>query len=163
MQIEIREYSKKDHEGLVEMATGLIDLMSSIDPHSLFRPKEAFDARQYIEARLQKILDESGNVFVAFVDQKPAGYLMATIEETTGVDALNKFAVKKGVIDALFVSDAFRGQGISSALLEKIEEYFRKSGCDFSGISCLATNEAARNIYVKKGYQERYIDFLKKL
>lgn len=163
MSIEIREYSKKDHEGLVEMATGLIDLMSFIDPHRLFRPKEEFDARQYIEARLRKVLDEKGKVFVAFDDEKPAGYLMATIEEATGVDALNKFPIKKGLIDALFVSDEFRGQRISTVLLEKIEQYFKDQGCEYSEISALASNEAARNVYVKKGYQERYIDFLKKL
>ena len=163
MHTDIREYSKKDHEGLVEMATGLIDLMSSIDPQNLFRPKEAFDARKYIEARLKKILDEHGAVFLAFVDEKPAGYLMATIEETTGVDALNKFPIKKGVIDALFVSDVFRGKGIATMLMEKIESFFRDNGCGYSEISCLATNEDARNIYLKKGYQERYIDFLKKL
>ena len=145
------------------MATGLIDLMSSIDPQRLFRPKDDFDARQYIDARLKKVLDENGKVFVAFVDQKPAGYLMATIEETTGVDALNKFPMKKGVIDALFVSDAFRGHGISTLLLEKIEQYFKDKGCGYSEISCLSANEDARNVYLKKGYQERYIDFLKKL
>ncbi|PIQ75784.1 hypothetical protein COU78_00235 [Candidatus Peregrinibacteria bacterium CG10_big_fil_rev_8_21_14_0_10_49_24] len=163
MSTDIREYCKKDHAYLIEMATGLIDRMASLDPHHLFRPKEDFNAEKYIEARLKKVSDFHGKVLIAFVDKKPAGYLMATIEESEGVDALSKFPIKQGIIDALFVSEIFRGKGVSSSLLESIEEFFRESGCEYAEISCLATNEDAQNIYRKKGYQERYIDFLKKL
>ncbi len=147
----------------MEMAVALIDHMSSLDPHRLFRPKEKFDARQYIEARLQKILTENGKVFVAFVDDVVAGYLMATIEDTSGIDVLNKFPIKKGVIDALFVSDSYRGQGISTILLAKIEDYFKSEGCGYSEVSCLASNDQVRRAYLTQGYQERTIDFLKKL
>jgi GNAT superfamily N-acetyltransferase len=163
MQIEISEYLEKDLDDLMQMAIGLIDLMSSIDPQKRFRPKEDFDAVKYVEARFQKILDENGKVYIAFADEKPAGYLMATIEGATGVDSLNKYPTKLGVIDALFVLESFRGEGISSAVLEKSEAYFRDNGCDFSEISCLATNEPARSAYLKKGYEERYIDFQKRL
>jgi|SRR3989338_7168703 len=163
MSLEIQEYRQEDQERLVEMATGLIDLMAEIDPHKRFRPKEQFDAQKYVESRLKKILEEDGKILVAVIDEKPAGYLMATIEETSGVDALNKFPAKIGSIDALYIDDAYRGQGASTALLEKIEQYFREEGCDYSTVSCVAANEPARSLYTKKGYGEQYIDFLKKL
>lgn len=163
MQVVLRDYVDGDIECLMAMMTALIDAMSRIDPFHLFYPAEQFNVSAYAAERLKNVRAKKGTVILAFVDDKAAGYVMATLEDTNGVDALNKIPVKKGIIDALFVSDAYRGQGISTALLDAVEEYFRSHGCGYSEVSALARNETARNVYLKKGYTEQYIDFLKRL
>ena len=116
-----------------------------------------------MQARLESVEERDGKILIGYAGDTPAGYVVATIEETGGIDSLNKFSTRRGSIDALFVYDEFRGKGVSSALINTIEDFFRESGCQYSEVACLASNDIAHEFYLKKGYQERYINFLKEL
>lgn len=55
-------------------------------------------------------------LFLAYVEQKPVGYIYAYLKERAG--AIVK--VNCGIIDALYVKTEYRNQGIASALLEAV-------------------------------------------
>lgn len=163
MPITIRDYTMKDRTRLEEMATSLIDAMAKMDPLKRFRPKEQFDAVAYTDECLKQVSEKQGRILLAISGDLVVGYAMSSIEISSAIDALTKFPAKHGVIDALFVEETARGKGVSSALIQAMEEYFVSLQCDFSSIACLASNVHARNVYGKKGYTEEYIDLLKKL
>ena len=56
-----------------------------------------------------------------------------------------------------------RNNGVGTALLEKMEEYFKNNGCEYVFISVFAYNEKALSFYDKHNYHARMIDNIKKL
>lgn len=48
-------------------------------------------------------------------------------------------------------------------LIERIEEYFKSSGCEYVLVDVFAYNEKAINFYNKKGYHARMYTNIKKL
>jgi len=163
MCMSIREYTDEDFSLLVEMTTEIVGMMGSMDPHKRFRPKDQLDADAFTRSELQRINTADGKVFLAEVDGEVVGYIMGTIVSFEERDSLNKFPTKQGYIDALYVEEKVRGEGISSELMKAMEEYFKNVDCDFTSVSCIAVNDAARSFYEKSGYAAQYIDFLKKL
>lgn len=163
MEIHIREYIPADQKQMLRMQVDLVDKMSQIDPHKRFRSREDLHAQRYFEALQKDLAENQGTMFVAENDGTLVGYISARIERSSEIDTETKYPAKQGYIEGLFVDEAHRGKGISSRLMEHAEKYFRKNGCDFSSVACVAVNEAARKFYAKQGYAEQYIDLLKKL
>lgn len=163
MAIRIREYVESDFKRLVEMATDLIDQMSKLDSLKRFRARGNFDGETYVRARLREVNEQHGRILIAEDAGNAVGYVMATIRESSGADALNKIPFKQGEIDALFIAESHQRQGIATKLLTAIEAFFLENGCDYSCVGCLATNDSVRKLYAKNGYIEQYVDCIKKL
>nr|MBA2814803.1 Fe-S-binding ATPase [Candidatus Pantoea persica] len=49
----------------------------------------------------------------------------------------------------LYVAPAYQGQGVGSALLEKVPSRFRSTGA----LKCLLTNKAAQGFYLQRGWK----------
>ncbi|HLC76132.1 MAG TPA: GNAT family N-acetyltransferase [Candidatus Peribacterales bacterium] len=163
MKILVREYRDADWDEVTRMTVSIVDLMSQIDSHKRFRPKEKFDAAQYAKLSMENAFRHQGKTFIAEADGAVAGYGIGFIVESDERDGLNKFPAKQGFIDAFFIKEEFRGRSVAEKLMASIEDYFRSIGCEFSSVASVAANEAARKFYGKMGYGEQYIDFLKKL
>jgi GNAT superfamily N-acetyltransferase len=163
MSITIREYVAADYEALLEMEIELVDTMSKIDPHKRFRSREDLNAKKYFDVQLKDITEHNGKTFIAEIDGVIVGYLMGKIETRDDVDAEAKYPGIQGYIEALFVDEKYRSQGVSSRLIEEIEKHFKGQNCNFSTVACVAVNEAARNLYAKAGYGEQYVLYIKKL
>ncbi len=163
MDIRVREYRDSDWDEMVAMTRSIVDLMSVIDPHKRFRPKEKFDAEKEVKLFIQKTKESEGRIFILEVDGSIAGYGIASVVKFEEHDFVNKFPTKQGYIDTFFIKEEYRGKGVADTLMNALEKYFRSIGCEFSSVACVAANDAARNFYAKMGYGEQYIDFLKKL
>ena len=61
-------------------------------------------------------------------------------------------------IHDMYVADAFRGRGISQALLAAAEDEARARGCCKMTLECLSKNEVALKAYKKSGYGNYELD-----
>jgi GNAT superfamily N-acetyltransferase len=71
--------------------------------------------------------------------------------------------VHMGRITELFVREAFRGQGIGTALMARAEAFCRDRGCASVRVEVFAPNVAAHRVYRELGYADRDIDLIKLL
>lgn len=78
-------------------------------------------------------------------------------------DYLDYKCPKRGEITELVVSKNVRNKGIGNILINKIEDYFRKSDCEYVLVNVFAYNELAINFYDKNEYHSRMITKIKKL
>ncbi len=163
MTLTIRQYDETYAAGVMELMTQLIDSMAAIDPQKLFKPRSRFNAEAFLHAHLARVKNERGMILVALVDNVPAGYLIATIEEGSPTRKTYQEPQTHGIVDSLFITEAHRGKGISTKLIAQAEEYFRSEHCTHSTVGALFANEPAKAFYRKQGYGEQYVDFMKKL
>ncbi len=161
MKISIRPYEPKDRLALTAMATSLIDLMSTLDSHHIFRRKEQFDADAYIDCRIRLINKSHGKIFVAQMGDSLVGYVMCTMEIPSEIDTLNKLPCRIGTIDALFVESSQKGGGIGSQLMQSAEKYLKEAGATHCALGCIAENTDAHKFYKNFGFTAQYIDYLK--
>jgi ribosomal protein S18 acetylase RimI-like enzyme len=83
---------------------------------------------------------------ICYADEKPAGLVNCFMGFST-------FKCKPLInIHDLTVVKAFRGQGISQALLAKVEEQATLKGCCKVTLEVLEGNEGARRSYLKFGF-----------
>jgi ribosomal protein S18 acetylase RimI-like enzyme len=60
--------------------------------------------------------------------------------------------VTRGVVDNLFVSSGWRGEGIGAALLDRAETALAAAGADVVSLETMATNRRAQRFYERHGY-----------
>jgi GNAT superfamily N-acetyltransferase len=95
--------------------------------------------------------DESSGLWIAYVDDFPAGCVvlrpLPTVEAATECKRL-------------YVQPQFRGHGIADALLDAMEEYALEKAAEWVYLDSKDDLKDALRIYVRRGYQpcERYND-----
>ncbi len=98
---------------------------------------DAYDMEMLIDSFL-----ESGDMtIIAYLDDRPAGYVMAI-----GISE------KSADIESICVSPEFQGKGIGKALLHVIEDAMRNHGFTESILEVRVFNESALSMYRKEGY-----------
>lgn len=68
-----------------------------------------------------------------------------------------------GIIDALYVAETYRRQGVAGALLDGIERWFEKQGCKAVRVDTWLENEPAIQVYRDLGFTDFYLGFVKKI
>jgi GNAT superfamily N-acetyltransferase len=115
-----------------------------------FEAIEGFDAAQIQQLLQRVVLDPSlGRAWLATVDGKPAGYLLAVYVFSLEYQGLT------AEIDELFVDEAYRGLGLGGRLLDTAEHHFRLRGCTKVFLQVGRDNEAARAFYHSRGFSDR--------
>jgi GNAT superfamily N-acetyltransferase len=95
--------------------------------------------------------DEASGLWIAYVDEVPAGCVvlrpLPTVEAATECKRL-------------YVRPQFRGRGIADALLDAMEKYALKKATDWVYLDSKDDLKDALRIYIRRGYQpcERYND-----
>jgi GNAT superfamily N-acetyltransferase len=92
------------------------------------------------------------HVVLAFVDGKPAGLINC-------IEGFSTFACKPllNIHDVVVVAD-YRGQGISSQLLQKAEEIAKSLGCCKLTLEVLEGNTLAQAAYIANGFAGYQLD-----
>jgi GNAT superfamily N-acetyltransferase len=89
---------------------------------------------------------------IAFVDGKPAGLINC-------IEGFSTFACKPLLnIHDVVVLTEFRGQGISSLLLNKVEEIATGLGCCKLTLEVLEGNRIAQAVYIANGFAGYQLD-----
>lgn len=162
MDIKIREYREKDRELLQSLIEKLMDCVVDMDPIERIRRMKRFSEINS-KKLLKKINKNGGKIYFAELDGEVVGYVAGFVAKQSKENLLEVIPTKLGVIDDLYVDDSFRGRGIGTTLMKRIEDYFVSVDCDSIWIEVFAPNKKAHEYYKKKGFVDREIGMLKRL
>ena len=125
-------------------------LVPLVEQYWRFEAIEGFDAAR-VATLLTKVLADPalGRAWIATVDGRPAGYLLAVFVFSLEYQGLT------AEIDELFVMSRHRGLGLGGKLLDAAEAHFRESGCTHVALQIGRDNEAARAFYQRRGFSGR--------
>lgn len=114
--------------------------------------------RSYPALLVQRVEESGGQIFVAVAQDCLVGFIAGVQESYDRFDELSYSCPKEGRFLELFVCPAYRKQHVGAALMAKMEEYFRQSGCEAVRVEVFAPNEAALHFYSRYGYRPRTMD-----
>jgi ribosomal protein S18 acetylase RimI-like enzyme len=103
----------------------------------------------FAKQNLIKELQQRSGIFavLAFVGESPAGIAIA-------MEGFSTFACKPLInIHDFAIAPEFRGRGISTKLLAKVEAVARSKGCCKITLEVLEGNRVAKTVYEKFGFE----------
>jgi len=107
---------------------------------------ECFAEESFTYPQLKYYLDSPNFItLIASVNGEKAGFIVGSIEDAGGE--------RVGHIYTLDVKRKFRRIGVGSALLKTLEKFFTKKGAVRSCLEARCDNIAAKNLYLKLGYE----------
>jgi ribosomal protein S18 acetylase RimI-like enzyme len=154
MKARIREYQGSDRTAFVKLMEQLMDYIVSIDDLKRTRRMPEF-GESYAQRTLQKVAENNGIIYVAELDAELVGVVVGIIPEQTKEDQLEHVPSKFGEVLEIVVKTGYRGRGVGTMLMNKLEEYFKENNCNMSGVGVLFPNKNAHRLYSKLGYQDR--------
>ena len=159
--MKIIEYEDKYLEDVRDLLTELEEYIISIDKDNLDQLHPEYHEKMAL-LDLEEVKNNKGKCYLAIVDNKVIGLIMGTIPPYDEYDYLDYKCPKRGEITELIVTSKIRSKGIGKELMNKMEEYFKKEGCEYVLVDVFAYNENAINFYNNRGYHPRmYIDIKK--
>lgn len=160
--MKIIEYEEKYLEDVRSLLTELEEYIVSIDDDQLDQVHPEYYEKMAL-VDLDEVNKNNGKCYLAVENDKVIGLIMGTIPPYDEYDYLDYKCPKRGIITELVVTSEVRSNGIGKALMEKMEEYFKSKGCEYSLVDVFAYNTNAINFYAKKGYHPRMYTDIKKL
>jgi len=67
-------------------------------------------------------------------------------------------SVTRGIIQNVYVRPESRDRGIGTALMDSCEAELAERGADVIALEAMASNDAARRLYQRRGYEEHRIE-----
>lgn len=162
MKIELIEYSEKNRKDLIRCIDGLQKHVIEIDPLHRETASPGY-AETYTVSLLKAVQEKEGKIYFAEVDGKIAGVIAGTIQQEAYGGTMEVIPAKSAWVRELYVDQVYRGKGIGTFLMNKIEEYFKDKGCTIILLNIFAPNIESHNFYKVKGYVDRGITMLKEL
>ena len=159
--IKITEYSEKYSEEVKKLLIELQEHIADLDKEKYNILTDQF-GEQYFEKTIKEVQEHNGKILLAQEDDKITG-LIAGIINNEAEESFCFRAPKRGKITEFIVSEKFRSHGTGKLLLEKMEDFFKKSGCRDVLLEVFGSNKEARKFYCSKGYGERTVEMMKKL
>jgi ribosomal protein S18 acetylase RimI-like enzyme len=156
MKVHIREAKSTDIQLVKKMFVETSwNYLSEMKKESLDRERWNRNVTEYFGNALK---EENNEVFIAEDEEyRYVGHLI--VGQNKGMISELSF----GYVYDVFVEEEFRGKGVGKLLLEKAEDYCRKSGYSRIALSVSATNTTAINLYCRTGYQPERIDMAKEI
>jgi ribosomal protein S18 acetylase RimI-like enzyme len=156
VKVRIRKYQGSDRTAFVRLMEQLMDYIVSIDDLKRTRRMPEF-GESYTQRTLQKVAENEGIIYVAEVNEQLVGAVVGIIPEQTKEEQLEHVPSKCGEVLELVVESGYRGKGVGTMLMNKLEEYFKENNCNMSGVLVLVPNKNAHRLYSKLGYEDRTI------
>jgi GNAT superfamily N-acetyltransferase len=123
-------------------------------------PRERADAwarrRRHYEALLAK---PGAFALIAEREGVPVGYAMVEPGQPSQSWQIDNAAT----LETLVVTPDARGDGIGSALLERVREKVRDAGVTHLGLGVVATNDDAIRFYRRHGFEPAFVDMIAQL
>lgn len=142
MNINIRRANNDDIKVLNAFLTSLIRDEKKYDKNI----NEDIVINYFYETIIDK---EDHYLLVADVDNKLVGYLYGYIENSGNV-----YIDKVSVIDALFVMEEYRGNGIANMLIDEFKKVSKDNNVRYIEIKVCNENEKASSLYNKCGFKD---------
>ena len=142
MNINIRKANNDDIKILNAFLTSLIRDEKKYDNNI----NENIIVNYYYETIINK---DDNYLLVAEVDNNVVGYLYGYIENSGSV-CIDKVSI----IDALFVSEEYRGNGIANRLIDEFKKISKDNNVRYIEIKVCNDNKAAASLYNKCGFKD---------
>ena len=160
--MNIVEYEEKYLNDVRRLLTELEEYLVSIDKDELDQVhSDYYDKMALLD--LNEVNSNDGICYLAIENNNVVGLIMGIIPKYDEYDYLDYKCPKRGVITELIVTSKVRSKGIGNALINKLEEYFKDNGCEYSLVDVFAYNSNAKSFYERKGYHSRMYTDIKKL
>lgn len=160
--MKIIEYEEKYLEDVRDLLVELEEYIVSIDKDNLDQLHPEYREKMAL-IDLEEVNEYNGKCYLALENNQVIGLIMGCIFPYDEFDYLDYKCPKKGEITELIVSNKVRSNGVGSALMKKMEEYFKSLGCEYILVDVFGYNENAINFYNKKGYRTRMETMIKKI
>lgn len=100
---------------------------------------------------------QAGEAFILLAERwgQPVGYAVVHLQD--GPDDTYPLGERYAEIYSLSVAPAARGQGIGSALLDRIDDHLLALGIEDVAVSAMVENAAALRLYARRGFAPREI------
>ncbi len=163
MNITIREYTESDAAQVAALMDAFHDYLVDIDPNRRLRRLPGY-GEAALKEETEAIKDGKGIIHLAFDGERAVGFVIGVLATPfTADDLLGTNPSTRGRVNELYVSDAYRGQGIAKMLVEKVEAWLKEHGCDTVFLGVFAFNTDAIEMYEHIGYSEIERYMMKKL
>jgi ribosomal protein S18 acetylase RimI-like enzyme len=147
----IRFAENRDIPGMIALLQQVGEVHHRIRP-DLFRS----GAQKYDHEDLALLLkDENRPILIADVDGTVAGYAFCILQQIQGDCVLCDRKVL--YIDDICVDETKRGQGIATALYNRVLEFARELGCHSVTLNVWCGNDGAMKFYEKCGMKPQKI------
>lgn len=160
--MKIIEYEKKYLENVKVLLVELEEYIVSIDKDKLDQLHPDYREKM-AELDLIEVNKYKGKCFLAVDEEKVVGLIMGIIPPYDKYDYLDFKCPTRGKITALIVSRKSRKNGVGQLLVNKMEEYFKDNGCEYSYVDVFAYNKIGKEFYNKNNYHSRMFIDIKKL
>ncbi len=117
---------------------------------------------EYLDYDMDEVLASDRHVvFFAEINGAAVGMIETRLRDF----AEGCFSMPVGYIEAWFVDESLRGQGIAGALTDAAEAWARAQGCKEMASDTWLENETSIRAHAKRGYAEveRLVHFVKQL
>ena len=152
--MQIIEYDKIYDEQIKDLLVELQNYLIDIDDwHTQVLTSNYRE--DYFKMDLDLVNKHGGKIYLAKEQNQIIGFVLGIVSITDEVDILSNDCAKTGNILELIIKNAFRGKGIGSQLLNKIETYFSGIGCKRINIEVFGPNKKALDFYLKNNYTIR--------
>lgn len=147
----IRFAESRDIPGMIALLQQVGEVHHQIRP-DLFRS----GAQKYNEADLEALLkDPDRPILIADIEGTVAGYAFCIFQRTQSNPVLCDRIVL--YIDDICVDEALRGQGIATALYNRVIEFAREQSCHSVTLNVWCGNDSAMKFYEKCGMKPQKI------
>ena len=162
-RVKIREYKQTDRKSILAMMQEFTEYHWPINPFK----KKNIDSKKVATYHTNKMIKyaktNDGIIYVAQGDGNIIGFIGVWLKKQTYEDALEEIPMTLGYINAVFVTENYRGSGIGRKLLNKAEQYFILKKCTHVTLHVYDYNVPSHEFYKKLGYIDWYIEMVKTL
>lgn len=145
----IRFAQKQDIPGIRKLLLQVGQVHHRLRP-DLFRS----GALKYTDEQLEELLqDPDRPVFVAAEGEQVLGYAFCIHRDYDGTGVSTRR--REIYVDDVCVEESCRGQGIATALLNRVYDYARQQRCPFVTLNVWEGNDTARRFYEGMGMKPR--------
>lgn len=151
----IRKATEDDIEELSEMWHSLAEGMEEYSELNELKDNAKEDSREGFSKLFE---DEDTTIFLMDTEEETVGFMV--LQEGEHPSRTHKNYVS--IVD-LFVKEGYRSQGYGSKMVKKAEEYAEQQDCDYLKVSSEWKNEEARKFYERNDFEEKKVEYTKKL
>lgn len=151
----MREASEDDIEILSELWYSLAKGMKEYSSLNELKDTAKEDSREGFSKYLE---DEKTTIFLAEIADKTIGFMV--LREGEHPSRIHENYVS--IID-LFVKKDYRSQGYGSKMIRKAEKYAKQLDSDYLKVSSEWENKEARQFYEKNNFEEKKVEYTKRL
>ena len=161
--LNIRNYIKSDWKSVHEMLSDSMEYHLALPGLFRFKSSSKKLISDYLKSMVATINSGRGVLLIAEIKTEDKVDLVGFIygEQLNHSHEVSKLIKKECIITEIFVENDFRNQGIATNLLHKIEDHFKRNGCEIIRLKDVnPKNKSAVQLYQKLGYKVRVVEYV---